>query len=213
MGCRGRYDSPVHPEGEVPPGRSAKIRRDVAGKEVGDAAGLRASQEIRPCRDCGRPASPGHTYCRDCLGKSAERMRRLRRIRREKNLCEQCGAEIPAGPRLCEKCSESARARSLRLRTRRRETGLCVICGKPVEPRPNGALPPYCREHDYEAHKQRLDRYWDRRSQRLCVTCGLPVERDENGRLLFARCERCRERISESKLRGKLGLPRLKKRF
>lgn len=213
MGCRGRNYPPVYPEGEVLPGRSEEIWRDVAGKKIGDATGLRASQEIRPCRDCSQPASPGHTYCRDCLSKGAERMRRLRRIRREKNLCEQCGAEVASGNRLCGECLRRAADWSQRFRTRRREAGLCVICGKPVEPQPDGSLPSLCRQHDRETRKRRAEVYWDRRSQGLCVTCGLPVEKDENGRPLFARCRECRERISESKLRGKLGLPRLKKRF
>jgi hypothetical protein len=84
VGCRGRYDSPVHPEGEVPPRRSEEIRRDVAGKEAGDEAGFRVAAEIKSCRDCGKPASPGHTYCPECLDKGAEQMRRLRRTRREK---------------------------------------------------------------------------------------------------------------------------------
>lgn len=200
-------------EEKVPPGRSAKIRRDVAGKEVGDATGLRVAAEMKPCRDCGKPASPGHIYCPECLGKGAERMRRLRRTRREKNLCEQCGAEVAPESRLCGECLRRAADWSQRFRMRRREAGLCVICGKPVEPQPDGNLPPLCRQHDREARRRRTEVYWDRRSKGLCVTCGLPVEKGENGRPLFARCEKCRQRLNESRLRGKLGLLRMKRRF
>jgi predicted amidophosphoribosyltransferase len=182
-------------------------------KKVGDEAGLRAAEVVRPCRDCGRPASPGHTYCPECLDKGAERMRRLRRTRREKNLCEQCGAEVAPENRLCGKCLRRAADWSQRFRMRRREAGLCVICGEPVEPQPDGSLPPLCRQHDHKARERRAEVYWDRRSQGLCVTCGLPVEKGESSGPLFARCERCRKRLNESKLRGKLGLPQIKRRF
>lgn len=162
------------------------------------------------CRDCGRPAVPGHVYCQKCLKQVNRGTRKVRDARKEKGICERCGENPVFKAGHCESCYRESLARNLNRRDRLREEGLCLLCEQPVEPRPNGFVPPYCREHEREVYGRRRKVYWERRVNRLCVWCGKPLAPGDEG---FAYCAECRERRRENKTRRKLGLPPLRKKF
>lgn len=109
------------------------------------------------CKDCGADRGNDGTtvFCRPCAKthaiRSANRVKRLRSLRKDKNCCNQCGKQKEKiDTKLCDSCKEIGR-RSFNKRSseRRREhpiLGLCLDCKNPVFGESK-----YCKKHWLES--------------------------------------------------------------
>ena len=59
-----------------------------------------------------------------------QRIRDLRRRRRERGLCEDCGETATPGRRKCDRHRAADSAKTARWQARRHARGLCIYCGK-----------------------------------------------------------------------------------